>query len=64
MSQIIVELTEDERSLLTLALGMATGVAIHDGNRKLVNALLRLANSVHKNNQAWKRYEVDEDGAA
>jgi hypothetical protein len=61
MSQIIVELTEDERSLLTLALGTAMGVACRDGNGKLGRALLRLANSVHKNNPAWTPYAVDEE---
>lgn len=55
-----VNLTEDERSLLTLALGMATGVALRDGSRKLASDLLQLANTVHKNNPAWRPYAVDE----
>jgi hypothetical protein len=58
---ITVELTYEERSLLTLALGMAGGVASRDGNRKLGNALLRLVNKVHKDNPAWSPYVVDED---
>lgn len=60
MSMKTFELTEDEASLLTLALGMALGVCSRTGNKNLSNDLLRLANSVHRNNPNWRPYEVEE----
>jgi hypothetical protein len=46
---MIIELTEDEANLLILALGVATGAAVKDGNCKLADAFFALAGSVTKN---------------
>lgn len=56
------ELTDDEGDLLTLALGMATGIAAGDKNLNLVRSLLRLANAVHRNNPDWTPYEIPKQG--
>lgn len=57
-----VKLTNDESDLIMFVLGTAIGRAAADGNPKLVNALLRLANSVGiQINPKFKRYAVPDE---
>jgi hypothetical protein len=58
---MIIELSEDETDILTLALGFATGAAFKDGNRRMAYAFLALANTVHKNNPHYVPYEIPPD---
>jgi hypothetical protein len=56
-----IELSQEEHQLLILALGMASGVALRDGDAPLFRALQRLANTVNKDNPNWKPYAVQEE---
>lgn len=60
MSMKTFELTEDESTLLTIALGMALSAAAGMRDNKLRNDLLRVANSVHRDNPNWRPYQVEE----
>jgi hypothetical protein len=57
-----VELDRDDFDLLLLAVGMATGIAIKNGDRRMANCLMRFANHVNRHNLNWVPYEVDGDG--
>lgn len=50
-----IELTDAELDRLTLALGMATGIASRD-SPQLALSFMELANAVHKNNPNWMPY--------
>lgn len=54
------ELNGDDHDLLLIALGMATGTAMRDGNSALANHLLRLANTINADNPHWTPYAVEE----
>ena len=57
-----IELTYDEMQLLTLALGIAAGVAAKDRDERLGHAVLKLANTVHKDDPHWTPYDVPPEG--
>jgi hypothetical protein len=55
----IPDLTDDESSLLIIAMGLA-GVASCEHNIELFYDLMRLANKVNLNNPRWIPYKVPE----
>jgi hypothetical protein len=55
---MIIELNEDEVDTLTLAIGIATGWAFNDKNRRMAYSFVALANSVHRNNPHYVPYDI------
>jgi hypothetical protein len=55
-------LSEDEFSLLILALGYATGAAMKLGENKLAASFIRLSTRVNKDNPAWVPYAEPKEG--
>jgi hypothetical protein len=53
-TKITIELTEEERQLLTFALGIATARAPKERRTDLV----RLVNLVNRDTPGWRPYEV------
>lgn len=56
-----VTLTMDRNTYdnLLLAMGIATGWALHDGNKTQANALFRLINKLNEGNPNFNPYRVD-----
>lgn len=54
----IPDLTEEQHGLLLLALGLATGTAMREGNRPLAEGIFRLTNAIEANNPNFTPYQV------
>ncbi|HTB10975.1 MAG TPA: hypothetical protein VK752_05365 [Bryobacteraceae bacterium] len=56
--RVVIDISEEEYTLLLLKLGYATGRATDMADR---NACLRLANAINEGNPQWTPYEVLEN---
>ncbi len=53
-----VELSQADFDALLLALGMAAGACLRDGQKGLALLVIELSNKINKNNPRWIPYET------
>jgi hypothetical protein len=53
-----VELSQTDFDALLLALGMAAGACLRDGQKGLALLVIELSNKINKNNPRWIPYET------
>ena len=55
---VILTLESKDYESLLLCLGMATGYAVKEGNQKIANSFLELANRINLGNPDWTPYKT------